>query len=216
MSRRNRRGKEAAAKREAGPFVALPWSVLDSAAYQGLSHPAKALLLEVARQYHSDDNGRMLLSSRYLAPRGWRSPEVITRAKRELLDAGLIYETVKGYRPNKASWYAVTWQSLDWNAAYDAGAMEGFVRGAYRLHGGIAAAKNASLSTADVVERPAIATPDVVGEAPATTADVAIRPVFDPSSTTADVHPLEVAISEEHEGEGRTQSQPTGAAERKA
>jgi hypothetical protein len=116
--------------REPGGFIALPWSVLDSVAYQRLSHPAKALLLEVARQYHQDDNGRMLLSSNYLAPRGWRSPEVIIRAKRELLLAELIYETVKGHRPNKASWYAVTWQTLDKNPAYDAGAEQGFVRGA--------------------------------------------------------------------------------------
>ena len=36
--------------RDAGGFVALPWSVLDSAAYQGLSHPARSLLLEIARQ----------------------------------------------------------------------------------------------------------------------------------------------------------------------
>ena len=62
-------------------------------------------------QREVDDNGRMLLSSRYLAPRGWRSPEVITRAKRELLEAQLIFETVKGSRPNKASWYAVTWHN---------------------------------------------------------------------------------------------------------
>jgi hypothetical protein len=132
MSRRDRYRNHGKAKREPGGFVALPWSVLDSAAYQGLSHPAKALLLEVARQYHSDDNGRMLLSSRHLAPRGWRSPEVITRAKRELLEAGLIFETVKGARPNKASWYAVTWQTLDRHPGYEAGAEAAFVRGAYK------------------------------------------------------------------------------------
>ena len=34
------------AGRDAGGFVALPWAVLDSPAYSGLSHPAKALLLE--------------------------------------------------------------------------------------------------------------------------------------------------------------------------
>src|SRR5690606_10298307 len=141
-SRSGHRNRKRAAqfKREPGGFVALPWSVLDSPAYQQLSHPAKALLLEVARQYHQDDNGRMLLSSRYLAPRGWRSPEVITRAKRELLDAGFIFETVKGHRPNKASWYAITWVSLDPHPDYDAGAQQAFVRGAYRLKGGIARA----------------------------------------------------------------------------
>lgn len=76
--------------------MALPFSVLDSTAYLGLSHPAKALLLELARQYHRGDNGRMLLTDKYLGPRGWHSPAVIHRAKRELLEAELIFETVKG------------------------------------------------------------------------------------------------------------------------
>ena len=35
--------------RDAGGFVALPWSVLDCPAYAGLSHPARALLLEIAQ-----------------------------------------------------------------------------------------------------------------------------------------------------------------------
>jgi hypothetical protein len=187
MSKRHRYRKQS---REPGGFIALPWSVLDSVAYQRLSHPAKALLLEVARQFHSDDNGRMLLSSRYLAPRGWRSPEVITRAKRELLDAGLIFETVRGARPNKASWYAVTWQSLDPQPGYDAGSQRAFVRGAYRLKDSIP--KNTSLNTAAVVDKAPIATAAVVGKRPATTSDVAIRPVSGLPPTTPDVHPLDM------------------------
>ena len=57
------------AGRDAGGFVALPWSVLDSPAYSGLSHPAKALLLEFARQFVRDNNGRLLCSMTYLGPR---------------------------------------------------------------------------------------------------------------------------------------------------
>jgi len=118
--------------RDAGGFVALPWSVLDSPAYLALSHPARSLLLEVARQYVRDNNGRLLASRAYLAKRGWNSASVIDRAKRELLAAGFIQETVMGHRPNKASWYAVTWQTLDHHPGFDAGAVEGFRRGAYR------------------------------------------------------------------------------------
>lgn len=118
--------------RDSGGFVALPWAVLDCPAYKALSHPARALLMEVARQYVRDNNGRLLLSGAYLAKRGWKSNDVITRAKRELLEAGLIFETVKGQRPNKAAWYAVTWQSLDRLPGYDVGAAQLFERGAYR------------------------------------------------------------------------------------
>jgi hypothetical protein len=110
----------------------LPWSVLDCPGYGRLSHPARSLLLEVARQLHSDDNGRLLLSRAYLAPRGWKSADTITNAKRELLKGGFIFETVMGHRPNKASWYAVTWRTLDKLPGYDEGAKHLFERGAYK------------------------------------------------------------------------------------
>lgn len=111
---------------------ALPWSVLDCPAYGRLSHPARALLFELARQFVRDNNGRLLASGAYLAKRGWKSADVITRAKRELLDAGFIFETVKGHRPNRASWYAVTWRALDKIPGYDTDAALCFERGAYQ------------------------------------------------------------------------------------
>lgn len=120
------------AGRDAGGFIALPWSVLDCPAYAKLGHPARSLLMEVARQILRDNNGRLLASAAYLAKRGWNSRDVITRAKRELLDAGFIFETVMGQRPNKASWYAVTWRALDKLPGFDAGAAELFERGAYQ------------------------------------------------------------------------------------
>ncbi|MBT8543008.1 hypothetical protein G6714_07520 [Polynucleobacter paneuropaeus] len=120
--------------RDGGGFVALPWSVLDCAAYRTLSHPAKSLLMEFSRQYVKDNNGRLLASTKFLKNRGWNSADVIHRAKLELVGAGLIYETVKGHRPNKASWYAITWQNLDKDSRYDAGAWEGWkhVRSGYK------------------------------------------------------------------------------------
>ncbi|PQV52925.1 hypothetical protein [Paraburkholderia sp. BL21I4N1] len=128
MSKSKRHG---ASSRDAGGFVPIPWMVLDSAAYLQLSHPAKSLLLEIARQFHGDDNGRMILTLAHLKPRGWTSYDTIQRAKQELLDAGLIFETVKGHRPHKASWYALTWLSLDKLDGFDQGASVGFVRSAY-------------------------------------------------------------------------------------
>lgn len=118
--------------RDPGGFVALPWLVLDSPAYQALSHPARSLLLELSRQYVRDNNGRLLCSMAYLRPRGWCSNDVITRAVRELVAAGFVHQTVQGHRPSRASWYAITWQTLDRHAGYDAGAAEGFQRSAYR------------------------------------------------------------------------------------
>lgn len=133
MANGRNKGAKGDTGRDAGGFIALPWSVVDSPAYQALGYPARALLTDIARQFVRDNNGKLLCSMAYLGSRGWKSNDVITRAKAELMAAGFIYETVKGQRPNKASWYAVTWRVLDKHPGYDAGAAEGFVRGAYRL-----------------------------------------------------------------------------------
>lgn len=162
--------------RDAGGFVALPWSVLDCPAYARLSHPARALLMEIARQFVSDNNGRLLVSSAYLKKRGWKSADVITRAKRHLLEAGFIHETVKGRRPNRASWYAVTWRKLDRLSGYDHGAVDSFERGAYRKFDH---EKNASLRPYPGLKSPSIApSHGVVGRLP-TPSHGAIGGTFD-------------------------------------
>lgn len=84
MSRKTKR-KFSASSRDGGGFIAIPLQVLNSAAYMNLSHPAKALLTEAAMQFHGDDNGRMILTRKHLAPRGWKSHDVIVRATRELI-----------------------------------------------------------------------------------------------------------------------------------
>lgn len=127
----SRRKRYSTSVRDSGGFAAIPWAVLDSPAYQSLSHPARSLLMEVARQFHGDDNGRMLLSRHYLAKRGWKSNDTIQRAKEELIEAGFIYQTVMGMKPWKASWYAVTWLSMDRLDGFDPGASAGFERSAY-------------------------------------------------------------------------------------
>jgi hypothetical protein len=128
---RNKRAKGERA-RDGGGFIALPWTVLDCPAYARLSMHARALLLEVARQFVRDNNGRLLLSRAYMEPRGWKSVDMLTKAKRELLKGGFIFQMVMGHRPNKASWYAVTWRALDKLPGYDVGASELFRQGAYK------------------------------------------------------------------------------------
>ena len=139
-------GRKVDSGRDSGGFVALPWAVLGSPAYARLSHPARALLLEFARQFVCDNNGRLLASFAYLSPRGWKSKSLIQRARDELMAAGFIHETVKGQRPNKAAWYAMTWHALDQLPGYDSGAAESFERGMYR--------KNAILSPSHGTGRP--------------------------------------------------------------
>lgn len=118
--------------RDPGGFIAMPLSVLDCPGYAALSHTARSLLLEVARQCKGDDNGRLLLSRAHLAGRGWKSVDVIQRAKAELIAREFIFETVKGHFPNTASWYAVTWRKLGGIKGFDPGAERAFEQGAYR------------------------------------------------------------------------------------
>ena len=192
------------AGRDAGGFVALPWAVLDCPAYTRLSMHARALLLEVARQFTRDNNGWLLLSRAYMAGRGWKSCDMLDKAKRELLAAGFIFETVRGHHPNKAARYAVTWRALDRHPGYDVGSMEGFQRGAYRLgepaqgraenaslvppHG---TEKNASLVPPHGRIEPLIAPPHGTGMASTVPPHGAIRGAFGTPSVPPHGHHLD-------------------------
>jgi len=187
MANGRNRGTKGDSGRDSGGFVALPWSVLDSPAYADLSHPARSLLWEIARQFVRDNNGRLLASREHLATRGWRSADVIQRAKEALLAAGFIYETVKGHRPNKASWYAVTWRALDKLAGYDEGAAAGFVRSAYQRH-----QKNAVLSPSRGTERHPIAPSHGTGRPSSVPSHGAIKATFDPSPVPSHGHHLDM------------------------
>lgn len=98
--------------RDGDRFVALPYVVIDSPAYRAATPLAIKLLLDIARQENSKNNGALVACATYLKPRGWRSKSSITRALRELLELGLLVETRKGARPNRAAWFAITWKGL--------------------------------------------------------------------------------------------------------
>lgn len=126
MGLAKRKGRD----RDGVRFVALPHTVLNSPAWLALSYSARALLIDMALQFSGANNGKLTLCDKALAPRGWTSSTTVHKAKRELLDAGFLCETRKGQKPNKASWFALTWQSLDWSPEMDI-ARTGFNRGAY-------------------------------------------------------------------------------------
>lgn len=201
--------------RDSGPFVALPHSVLDSPAYRALSYPARALLLEVARQFHGDDNGRLLLSRAYLQTRGWKSADVIQRAKRELLHGGFIFETVLGQRPNKASWYALTWYALDKIEGFDPGAAAAFERSAFKSVPVETAKKplaspikNALLIPSHGTGGPSIAPSGGTESAPPVPSHGAIRAVLPSSSVPSHGHPLEMPSPAHASGKGNGRARP--------
>jgi hypothetical protein len=108
------KGRKAAKdKRDGTTFALLPLVVLQSPGYRAAGHPARSLLVDLAMQYTGHNNGKLTACAKYLVPLGWRSNDVIVRARRELIDCCLILETRKGARPNRAGWYALTWLDLD-------------------------------------------------------------------------------------------------------
>jgi len=197
-------------QRDGTAFVALPTVVLDSQAYLSLGHPAKALLVELARQLGRDNNGRLLATTKVLEGRGWRSNDVITRALRELMDAGLIHQTVKGQRPHRASWFAVTWYTLADLTGYDTGAASAFQRGAY-LNSRISHREIKGLTPSPGVERPTIAPGDGVEAQAFAPGDGAIRGVFGTSSTPGDGDHLDIAIYRCNKSTGESAGKPAKA-----
>ena len=189
MSNGRNKGSKGDSGRDSGGFIALPWSVMDCPAYGRLSMHARALLLEVARQFVRDNNGRLLLSRAYMATRGWKSMDMLNKCKAELLEAGFIFQTVQGHRPNKASWYAVTWRALDKLPGYDAGAEVCFKRGEYQK---AAPLKNASLRPPHGTGNPAIAPPHSTDTLPTVPPHGAIKAVLGVRSVPPHGHHLEM------------------------
>jgi hypothetical protein len=122
--------KSDAKKRDGGRFAAVPFVVLESAAYVSLSGSAVKLLMEFAFAYNGANNGNLYCTWEQMAQRGWKSKTTLKAAKDELVRAGFLCETRKGARPNKASWYAVTWRDLDVTDGLDI-ALAAFPRSAY-------------------------------------------------------------------------------------
>lgn len=133
MAAKAKRWKSEREKRDQGGFVAIPLSVLDSVAFRQATPHAKALLMDLTAQLRAENNGDLSACWRFMQTRGWQSQTTLLKAKRELLQRGLIFETRMGARPNKASLYAVTWRALDHcSGKLDIGPQH-FPRGAYRL-----------------------------------------------------------------------------------
>jgi hypothetical protein len=102
-----------------GQFLRLPHVVLNSTAYRDLSHTERSLLLDIALQFGGKNNGALVACRKYLAPLGWTSNDTVGRALKGLIASGLLIETRKGAKPNRAAWFALTWIDLQIKAGLD-------------------------------------------------------------------------------------------------
>jgi hypothetical protein len=85
---------------------------LDDTIYITLPDPAKALLLDIARQYNGSNNGDLSATLTTLNQRGWTSNSKLRRALAILLDSELIILTRQGGR-HQCHLYALSWESID-------------------------------------------------------------------------------------------------------
>lgn len=94
-------------------FVGVPFWVMNHASFRAATHRSRALLLDVLLQYNGRNNGSLVVCDKALKPLGWNSRDGLTKAKRELVELGLLVETRRGAKPNRAAWYALSWRPLD-------------------------------------------------------------------------------------------------------
>lgn len=92
-----------------GAYTAVPHMLLDGKAFIGASDRAKSLLFALMRQHNGSNNGRLHLVPSWLAKHGWQSAGMNIKARRELIERGLIVQTRHGGLNNGSNWFALTW-----------------------------------------------------------------------------------------------------------
>lgn len=126
------KNKKYKADRDGEQFLALPQVVLKSEAFKSLRGLELKLLMDIAMQLNSTNNGRLSASYSYLSKeRGWTSKDRLRAALDKLEERKLIFCTRRGGFPNKAAWYAVTWTSLHHHSEMDCGE-QSLPRGDYK------------------------------------------------------------------------------------
>lgn len=103
-------------------FAGIPHAVMDSPDYKELKGSAVKLLVELARQYNGYNNGDLTVALSILKSRGFTSSDTISKARDELVRAGMIVETRQGRFLNpggRCALYALTWKPMDECAGKD-------------------------------------------------------------------------------------------------
>jgi hypothetical protein len=95
-------------------YVGFPREVVESKKFQAIYQYPHALLLlfQLWAQFKGYNNGALALTFKNAKKMGWNSPVTLQKAKKILLNSGLLMETRKGWK-NKLSLYAVTWKKID-------------------------------------------------------------------------------------------------------
>lgn len=127
-----RKSKTLRSESISGRYAAIPWVVIDSDSFKGASDKAKALLFALMRQHNGSNNGHLHLAKKWLYNQGWTCHENNTKARKELIERGLIVQTKWGGLNMGPDLFALTWYDISNYIGLDITA-KGYSRGAYSL-----------------------------------------------------------------------------------
>jgi len=112
MSRSTERRLRGKGRSTTGSFLSLPHSLLNHACFATLSPRATKLLIDLSAQYNGKNNGDLSAPLSMMKKRGWNSSDQLSKAKKELIERGLILVSRQGGL-NKCNLYAITWKPID-------------------------------------------------------------------------------------------------------
>ena len=112
MRSKNQQRTRAKGRSNTGSFLCLYHRILNSDCFRTLSPRATKLLIDIASQYKGSNNGDLCAPRSLMKKRGWNSSDQLDKAKKELIDRGLILVSRQGGL-NKCNLYAITWQPID-------------------------------------------------------------------------------------------------------
>ena len=112
MTTRNEKRRRNMGRQTTQPFLSLPHNVLDHDSFRTLSPRATKLLIDIAAQYRGCNNGDLCAPLSVMRKRGWKSSDQLFKARKELLDRGLVLTSRQGGL-NKCSLFALTWFQID-------------------------------------------------------------------------------------------------------
>lgn len=127
-----RKSKQARPESISGGYSAIPWAVIDSNSFKGASDKARSLLFALMRQHNGQNNGHLHLAKKWLHKQGWTCHENNSKARKELIERGLIEQTKWGGLNKGADLFALTWYDITNYVGLDITA-KGYSRSKYLL-----------------------------------------------------------------------------------
>lgn len=119
-------------ERISGGYAGIPWVVMDSPSFIGCTVRAQALLYALMRQHNGLNNGHLQLTKSWLSERGWKCHESNIKARKELIERGLVVQTKFGGLNMGADLFALTWYPITNYIGLDI-TSRGYHQGAYSL-----------------------------------------------------------------------------------